>query len=86
MYRECISCDDILLVPRYSSIKSRNDCDTSVDVYGMPLISSCMDTVYSLEMDELLVKNKIMVMVHRYFANHEEQLENSPGFSCDYRF
>lgn len=86
MYRECISCDDILLVPRYSDIKSRNDCDPSVDVYSLPLLSSCMDTVYSIELDELLTEKKIMVMVHRYFKDYKEQLDNSPGFSTDYRF
>lgn len=86
MYRECISCDDILLVPRYSEIESRNDCDPSVDVYSLPLLASCMDTVYSLELDALLTSKKIMVMVHRYFQNYKEQLDNSPGESSDYRF
>jgi len=86
MYRECISCDDILLVPRYSEIKSRNDCDISVDRYSIPLLASCMDTVYSLEMDDFLTKKNIMVMVHRYFSDYKEQLNSSPGFSTDYRF
>jgi len=86
MIRECISCDDILLVPRYSAIQSRNDCDPGVDVYSLPLIASCMDTVYSPEIDEFLTNKKILVMVHRYFKDYKEQLENSPGFSTDYRF
>ena len=86
MYRECISCDDILLVPRYSDIESRNDCDPSVDIYSIPLIASCMDTVYTLELDKLLTEKKIMVMVHRYFNDYKEQLDNSPGESSDYRF
>jgi len=86
MYRECITCNDILLVPRYSDLKSREECDPSVGIYSIPLIASCMNTVYSLELDELLTKNKIMVMVHRYFKDYKEQLENSPGFSTDYRF
>lgn len=86
MYRECISCDDVLLVPRYSDIRSRNDCNPGVDVYSIPLLASCMDTVYSPELDDLLTSKKIMVMVHRYFKNYKEQLDNSPGFSSDYRF
>lgn len=86
MYRECISCNDVLLVPRYSDIKSRNDCDPSVNIYSLPLLASCMDTVYSLEIDKFLTSNKIMVMVHRYFKDYKEQLNHSPGFSTDYRF
>jgi IMP dehydrogenase len=57
-----------------------------MDIYSIPLIASCMDTVYSLELDKLLTEKKIMVMVHRYFNDYKEQLENSPGFSSDYRF
>jgi len=86
MMRECISCDDVLLVPRYSEIKSRSDCDPSAGIYKLPLLASCMDTVYSPELDEFLTSNKIMVMVHRYFHDYKEQLQNSPGYSSDYRF
>lgn len=84
--QECFSCDDILLVPRWSEIESRSDCDPSVGIYSLPLLASCMDTVYSLELDEFLTNNKIMVMVHRYFKSYQEQLDNSPGVSSDYRF
>lgn len=86
MYRECYSCDDVLLVPKYSEIKSRQYCDPSVDEYSIPLIASCMDTVYSLEMDSYLTSNRIMVMVHRYFQDYKEQLDKSPGHSSNYRF
>jgi IMP dehydrogenase len=75
MYRECYSCDDILLVPRFSELKSRNECDPSFLNYSLPIIASCMDTVYSPEMDDFLTSQNIMVMVHRYFKNAEEQLE-----------
>jgi hypothetical protein len=89
MYRETYSCDDILLVPRYSELKSRNECDPGIDVYNLPIISSPMDTVYSKELDKLLTDNKIMTSVHRYFKDYKGQLEaaySDKSRSCDYRF
>ena len=86
-YRECISCDDVLLVPRYSSIMSREDCDTSILEYSLPIISSPMDTVYSKQLDMILLKNQIMTIVHRYFNSCEEQLKSSlMANSTYYRF
>lgn len=87
MYRECYSCDDVLLVPRYSDLSSRSECDVSFLNYSIPVIASCMDTVYSPEIDSLLTSNNIMVMVHRYFKNYKEQLEYAyQPQSSDYRF
>ena len=87
MYRECISCNDILLVPRYSEIESRTQCDPSFLNYSLPIIASCMNTVYSPEIDKFLTENKVMVMVHRYFKNFEEQLNFAlEPKSNDYRF
>lgn len=87
MYRECYSCDDVLLVPRYSDLESRSLCDVSFLNYDIPVIASCMDTVYSPEMDKYLTSNKIMVMVHRYFRSYKDQLEYAyKPESTEYRF
>lgn len=80
MYRECLSCDDILLVPRHSDIESRTKCDPKfydsdlVNPYDLPIMASPMDRVYSKEMDEFLTSKNIPVVVHRYFKNYKEQL------------
>ena len=53
--KEALALDDVLLVPQYSDIRSRTECDTSV-ILGpgvelkIPIISSCMDTVTESEM------------------------------------
>ena len=92
MYRECFSCNNILLVPRHSEHDSRSACnpsisDPNIGEYFLPVIASPMDRVYSKEMDELLTSNKVMVMVHRYFKCYEDQLAAAylPE-SSDYRF
>ncbi len=69
-----ISLQDVLLVPRYNSQLSRSDCKVNVDIYSNPMIASCMDTVYSPEMDELLTSRKMICVVHRYFKSAKEQL------------
>jgi len=85
-YRECLTTSDVLLVPRYSEIKSRDDCDVSCFGYSLPIISSPMDMVYSKQMDKLLIKNHIPVIVHRYFKDCKEQLENSYSSRSKFRF
>ena len=75
MLRETYSCDDVLLVPRYSELPSRKSCDTTFGYFNLPLISSPMDRVYSPELDKFLTSNKIMCCVHRYFRSYHEQLK-----------
>jgi IMP dehydrogenase len=87
MYREAYSCDDILLVPRYSELPSRNCCSPEIGEYSLPVISSPMDMVYSKDIDALLTSKKIMTSVHRYFKDYKEQLKASASKkSSDYRF
>ncbi len=75
-FNEYYSCDDVLLVPYYldSRIDSRSQCDPSFREYSLPLIASCMDTVYTKELDKCLTDKKIMVWVHRYFKSYKDQL------------
>jgi len=75
MMREAFSCDDVLLVPRFSNLESRSECDVSLGSYSLPIISSPMDTVYSKELDRLLTKSNMIVTVHRYFKGFKEQIE-----------
>ncbi|MFM9106215.1 MAG: guanosine monophosphate reductase [Chloroflexota bacterium] len=53
--RQALSYNDVLLVPKYSRIRSRNEVDLSTVIapgitLGMPLISVNMDTVTGVEM------------------------------------
>jgi hypothetical protein len=86
MLRETFSCDDVLLVPRYSELPSRSVCDISSGEFGMPIISSPMDRVYSKELDKYLVEKEIPTAVHRYFNSYKEQLKASYKDPSPYRF
>ena len=49
--REALTYDDVLLVPRYSEIKSRNEIDMGNELdahrwFDFPVISSPMDNCY----------------------------------------
>ena len=87
MLKEYISCNDVLLVPRYSDLSSRSECDISqnfnvnnkVLTYNYPIIAAPMDMVYSKELGDKLNVNKIPYVVHRYFKNSITQIEAS----CD---
>ncbi len=80
MYRECLSCNDVLLVPRHSDLESRDDCDPKfydedlIHPYSLPVVASPMDRVYSKEMDACLTARNIPVIIHRYFHDYKDQL------------
>lgn len=68
---ETLSYDDVLLVPQYSDIRSRSECDTSVKLgpgveLSIPIISSCMDTVTEGEMAAVMSSLGGLGVIHRY--------------------
>jgi len=80
MHREALSCNDVLLVPRFSKIKSRSECDPATlfePNYSLPIMAAPMDTVYSKELDLFLEEKNIPCIVHRYFPSAAEQLRHS---------
>ena len=62
---------EVLLVPQYSEIRSRDECDTSVVIgpgvnLKIPVISSCMDTVTGAEMAAKMSRLGGLGVIHRY--------------------
>ena len=62
--------DDVLLVPGYNGIKSRQNVTTTVSIlgreFGIPLISSNMDTITGSEMANAIISLGGMAILHRF--------------------
>lgn len=69
--------NDVIIEPTFSTIRSRNECDTSVTfqnhVYSVPVISSNMDTVTDAKMANALGRLNVLSALHR-FCNIEENV------------
>jgi len=68
--------DDILLVPRHSSIKSRQDIKLSMNIgsinLDLPIIASPMDTVCDVDMCYAMARHGGMGILHRYMSNYDQ--------------
>ena len=62
--------DDVLLIPGYNGIRSRQHVTTSVSCrgreFGIPLISSNMDTITEVEMADAMTGLGGMAILHRF--------------------
>lgn len=85
--RTCVCFDDVLLVPKYSEIKSRHDVDLEVTdwegesikagstSFRLPIFAAPMDTVISRETAIILANKGISPILHRY-TSHEQQVRD----------
>lgn len=64
--------DDVLLIPAYNGIKSRNMVTVSVKVsgrtFGIPIVSSNMDTITGVEMAKFMAAQGGLALLHRFVS------------------
>lgn len=64
--------DDVLLIPAYNGIKSRNMVTVSVKVsgrtFGIPIVSSNMDTITGVEMAQFMASQGGLALLHRFVS------------------
>ena len=67
--------DDVILVPGYNGIRSRQNVTTATEAHGhkfeIPLISSNMDTITGLEMANAMGAHGGMGILHRFMTIEE---------------
>ncbi len=74
---KALTFDDVLLIPRRSAIKSRNDVSTVTRLttelkINIPLISANMDTVTEAPMAIAMAKNGGIGMLHRFMTVEQQ--------------
>lgn len=67
---------DVALVPQYSDVYSRVDCDTSVDLFGkkykLPIIPANMKSVIDMKLAKWMSDHDYFYIMHRFGNNLRE--------------
>lgn len=76
---ESLALDDVLLLPKFSKVRSRSEVSLAVDLgkgfkFSTPFIPANMRDIAGIEMAKLFLKNKSLFLFHR-FAPMNEQIE-----------
>lgn len=79
-FREGLTFDDVLLVPKYSDITSRTQTDLSTKLsrnisINIPLVSANMDTVTESAMAVAMARAGGIGIIHRFLTIHEQANE-----------
>lgn len=79
-FREGLTFDDVLLVPKYSDVTSRADADLSTRLsrnisLNIPLISANMDTVTESAMAVAMAQHGGLGIIHRFLTIREQVSE-----------
>lgn len=68
--------DDIGLIPKYNTVKSRSDTDISTTMdgskYNFPFVPANMDTVICEKMADILYNKGGMIIYHRFCSTEEK--------------
>jgi IMP dehydrogenase len=85
--REAFSFDDLLLIPKYSEIKSRANVSTVATLckgfeFGSPIVPSNMRTITGLEMARKMFEMNNLAIIHR-FVSFENQLAMAQSLAED---
>jgi IMP dehydrogenase len=76
LFKYTLSFDDMLLVPKYSEIESRNEVDMISDLrdleFTLPIFSSPMDTITEVEMSLAMSRKGGLGIIHRYNTIEEQ--------------
>ena len=76
-FKEAVTYDDMLMVPQYSDIVSRNEVDTKSYLgdreFSIPIIASPMDTISETEMAKAMGNMGGLAVLHRYNSITEQQ-------------
>ena len=75
--RECLSYDDVQIIPKYSKTKHREDCDTSTrftknTTLTIPIVSSPMDTITEYEMAKEMLEWGGVGVIHRFMSIEDQ--------------
>jgi IMP dehydrogenase len=92
MTKNLISFDDVCLVPGYSEICSRHDIDLAPKKVndlelGTPIIASCMDTVVSAKVADIMRLSGSSAVLHRYMTIESQvseylKVKDKTGIFC----
>lgn len=72
--------EDFTLLPKMCVVKSRSECDTSVQfgkyAFNLPIMPANMESVIDHELAEKMAKNGFFYVLHRFNANEVEFVRN----------